>query len=93
MGPTRGGEVLGRGRAGRRGGVLSDVPSWSVGGKWLFGLELRESSAQDTNLEVIMLAGDSSTHAGPSVGLQPGQASLRNLVRSVSPARESGEQP
>lgn len=62
------------------------MPSWSVGGKWLFGLELRGSSAQDTNLEVIMLAGDSSSHAGPSVGLQPGQASLRKLVRPTSPA-------
>lgn len=45
------------------------------------GLELRGSSSQDTNLEVIStLAGGSSAHAWPSVGLQSGQASFRSLV-------------
>lgn len=62
-------------------------------GNGCISLELRERSTEDTNLEVIMLAGDSSAHAWPSVGLQPGQASLRNLVRPASPAREAGEQP
>lgn len=52
------------------------------------GLELRGSSTQDTNLKVIiMLAGGSSTHTWPSVGLQPSQTSLRSRVLSVSPAR------
>lgn len=34
-----------------------------------------------------MLAGSSSACAWPSVGLQPGQASLRSLVLPMSPAR------
>ena len=51
-------------------------------------LVLRGSSTKDTNLEVIStLAAGSSAHARPSVGLQPGQASLGSLVLPTSPAR------
>lgn len=63
----------------RRKCSVSDVLMGVYEGGGCVGLELRGSSSQDTNLEVISsLAGGSSAHAWPSVGLPSGQAALRS---------------
>ena len=72
----------GHGWGGGRGGILSQMCWVRVSeGDGCVDLELRGSSTKDTNLEVIStLAGSSSAHTWPSVGLQPGQASLESRV-------------
>lgn len=69
------------GGVGKRRCPVGAVQRWSVRGRWPCG-------PGALTLEVISaLAGGSSAHARPSVGVQSGQASLRSPVLPRSPAR------